>query len=84
MSRSSWKGHLVNKFLFHPSKKKILIWCRNSVVPSSLIEKYIFIHDGKSFHKKYITREKVGFKFGELVPTRRHSKNSKNNKTKKR
>ena len=80
MSRSKWKNPFIHfKFL---SKKltKNKIWCRSSVIPKFLVGSVVFIHRGNSFKKIFITREKVGFKFGEYSNTRlfiRHKKSVK-------
>ena len=37
---------------------------------SNLIGKTVLVHNGKEFKKLLITREKIGFKFGEFVFTR--------------
>lgn len=73
MSRSTWKGKFIyqnllsTKFLKRKEKK---IWARNSTIPSTLIGKFVHIHNGKKFIKIFINREKVGFKFGEFSYTR--------------
>lgn len=79
MSRSKWK-----KFFIHPSILKIgkalkdklwmklpKIWCRSSTIPSILIGKRVLVHDGKEFHRIEITKQKVGYKFGEFSRTRK-------------
>lgn len=63
------------------NSKKIQILSRNLIVTESLINKYAFIHDGKNLIKVFITREKLGFKFGEFASTRNYNK--KNFKRKK-
>ena len=42
-----------------------------------LIDKTVFVHTGQVFKKILITREKVGFKFGEFVFTRTKPKHKK-------
>ena len=78
MSRSVWKGSFVTKNLLKKNKKTkknfFKIWSRNSSIPSFLIGKTVFVHNGKQFHKVLITREKIGFKFGEFSMTRKHFK----------
>lgn len=71
MSRSQWKGPVLNKSLI---KKKIKnkIWSRNCTIPFFLLGFSVFVHSGKDFRKIFITREKVGYKFGEFVLTRKH------------
>lgn len=75
MSRSKWKGpYLDTKLLKIKEHKSISIWNRSSIIPYTLIGKSVLIHNGKALVKAYITREKVGFKFGELVFTKKHTK----------
>lgn len=75
MSRSKWKGpYLDTNLLKIKEQKSINIWNRSSIIPYNLIGKSLFVHNGKSLIKVYITREKVGFKFGELVFTKKHTK----------
>ncbi len=73
MSRSKWKGpfiHLKNL------KKKMLatkiskIWSRDTVILSSFVNHKFLVHSGKKFKTLLITREKVGYKFGEFCTTR--------------
>lgn len=73
MTRSTWKGKFIYKFLLNEKflkRKKKNIWTRNSTIPASLIGKAVFIHNGLRFYKCHITREKVGFKFGQFAYTR--------------
>ena len=76
MSRSKWKIP-VFKLKFY---KKIFnfdfnvkIWSRNMTIPENLVGKRVLIHNGFSFKKVLILREKVGFKFGEFTNTRKHT-----------
>ena len=83
MSRSKWKGNFVKKFILKDSfilKKKTKIWSRNSSIPFFLINKFVFVYNGKFFKKLYISREKIGFKFGEFVFTKKIPKVSKKKK----
>lgn len=74
MSRSNWKGYYFNPYLlskrFQNNNKKI-VWARNSTITESLIGQTIFIHNGKDFVKTFVTREKIGFKFGDFAHTRK-------------
>lgn len=87
MTRSIWKGNFIDKYLlsekFNSINKK-LIWARNSTIPEKLIGQAVFIHNGKDFIKSYITREKVGFKFGEFAYTRKFTKKQDKIKNKKK
>jgi small subunit ribosomal protein S19 len=87
MSRSKWKGPFLNYKILSSINNKKKIWCRSSVIPSFLIGSFVFIHKGNSFKKIFVSREKVGFKFGEFSPTRlfiKHKEKSKNALKKKR
>lgn len=73
MSRSKWKGPYIHfKFL----KKKIFknkffkIWSRDSIILSHFINYKFLISCGNTFKKLFITRDKVGYKFGEFCTTR--------------
>lgn len=73
----SWKGHFISNYLLSSKfmkKRKKEIWSRSSTIPETLVGQVVFIHNGKTFIKSYITREKVGFKFGDFAFTRRFTK----------
>lgn len=87
MTRSSWKGHFVDNYLLSPkfeNSKKKMVWSRNSTIPENLIGQAVFIHNGKDFIKSFITREKVGFKFGQFAYTRKFTKKQKKVQSKKK
>jgi small subunit ribosomal protein S19 len=75
MRRSKWKGNFIDNSIIklsNQSKKQLKIWSRRSVIPAFLIGVTVLIYNGKEFKKVKITREKVGFKFGEFCTTRRY------------
>lgn len=75
MRRSKWKGNFIDNSVMKLSsqnKKQLKIWSRRSVIPAFLIGATVLIYNGKEFKKIKITREKVGFKFGEFCTTRRY------------
>ncbi len=87
MTRAIWKGKFIYKYLlsnkfFKRHRKEV--WARNSAIPAKLIGKPVYIHNGNTFIKTYITREKVGFKFGEFAYTRKHTKKFVKVQTKKK
>lgn len=87
MSRSIWKGPFINKSLlkFDPLiNKNKKIWERQSVIGSNLIGSNVFIYNGKDFKKLQITREKVGYKFGEFSFTRKKSQKKEKVQSKKK
>lgn len=72
MTRSKWKSSFLNRSVLKNShSKKTKIWSRSSVIPSFLVGKTVDIHNGKEFKRVFISREKVGFKFGEFSLTRK-------------
>lgn len=83
MSRSKWKGLFsnlkINKHILD-DKKRIEIWSRQSSIPGFLINKTVFIHNGKTFKKLLVTRDKVGFKFGEFAFTKIKAKTKETKK----
>lgn len=89
MSRSKWKQPFIKisviKDIFFKKNKKI--FSKASTIPSILLYQTIQIYNGKIFKSITITREKVGFKFGEFVNTRKSKKSNliikKNKKIKK-
>lgn len=85
MSRSIWKGPFLDKFLLKHRVKKLpkIIWSRRSVIPFIYLNKQVSIYNGKIFKRIFITREKIGFKFGMFVFTRKYSKSKKLKKKKK-
>jgi ribosomal protein S19 len=71
MGRAVWKGSFVDKFALNKlnvksSSNYFNIWTRRSVISSNFISKKIFVYTGNRFKPVFITREKIGFKFGEL------------------
>jgi ribosomal protein S19 len=62
------------------SKKALNIWSRRSVIPFTFIGKNVFVHNGLGFKKVHVDLNRVGFKFGTFVPTRKFVKKLKNKK----
>lgn len=88
MSRSKWKGPFVDISLVKIKKSLPIqkVWSRRSIILKKFIGKTFLVHTGKSFKRLYITREKVGYKFGEFCFTRAFKKKTpkKKIKTKKK
>ena len=85
MSRSMWKGPYVASSVikkFQSKIKNFKIWSRNSVIPEFMINKTVLVHNGKEFKNVTVTREKVGFKFGEFSVTRKYNVKTKTLKKK--
>ena len=86
MNRSQWKGPFLDLCVLKKHTKINIqkIWSRRSTIPSFLVGKMISIYNGKNFKTIMVTREKVGFKFGEFSITRIHRKKIKTTKIKKK
>lgn len=82
MRRAKWKGNFLDNSIYklknikpklpHEQPTRPKIWSRRSVIPGYLINKNVSIYNGKEFKKVKITREKVGYKFGEFCTTRKY------------
>jgi ribosomal protein S19 len=73
MSKSKWKvPFTLKKEIKSQESKKI--WRRSCVILKSYIRKNFLVHNGKEFKRITILREHVGYKFGEFVTTRTHTK----------
>ena len=78
MSRSLKKGPYVSEKLFLKVQKAketgnrspIRTWSRRCTVVPEFIGMTFEVHNGKTFHKVFITEEMVGHKLGEFSPTR--------------
>jgi len=78
MSRSLKKGPYVTEKLFRKvqtakaadNRSPIRTWARRCTIVPEFIGMTFEIHNGKIFHKLYVTEEMVGHKLGEFSPTR--------------
>lgn len=85
MSRSVWKGPFQEKKILKLTikpRKRLQIWSRASIISSTFIKKLVFIHTGNNFRKLFITRNHVGYKFGEFTNTRAFQKKAEKRKNK--
>jgi len=82
MTRALWKGPFIDPNLLKNKNKRpnLKLWSRSSVIPASLVGETVLVHSGKEFKKVAVTREKVGFKFGEFSFTRRYTLKQKTQK----
>lgn len=77
MTRANWKGKFINqRFLTDKilKQKTIIVFSRNSAIPANLLGKMVSVYNGKDFRKVFITRAKIGFKFGEFSLTKKFTK----------
>ena len=78
MGRSVKKGPFVDaKVLKKVMKQKdsgdkeaIRTWSRSCTIIPEFVSHTFMIHNGKTFHKLFVTEESVGHKIGEFAPTR--------------
>jgi len=86
MSRSVWKGPFQEKKILKLQlkyKKRLDIWSRGSVISFRFFRKLVFINTGNGYRKVYITRQHIGYKFGEFTNTRNFFKKTEKKKLKK-
>lgn len=72
MSRSSWKINFISSSVLKlNNKKKRIVWNRSSCIPFFLVDSRVRIYNGKDFKNILVTKEMVGYKFGEFSLTRK-------------
>jgi small subunit ribosomal protein S19 len=77
MTRSKWKGPYIEANIFKKNVKNRKVWGRSCTIPGFLIGETVLIHNGREFKRITVTRDKVGFKFGEFSFTRKFVPKSK-------
>ena len=78
MTRSVKKGPYVDERLFRKvaraqetgDRSPIRTWARRCTVVPEFVGFTFEVHNGKVFHKVYVTEEMVGHRLGEFSPTR--------------
>jgi small subunit ribosomal protein S19 len=78
MGRSLKKGPFVDEKLFtkvikhadQGSWEPIKTWARRCTIVPEFVGHTFMVHNGKMFHKVFVTEEMVGHKLGEFSPTR--------------
>ena len=78
MARSLKKGPFVDEKLLSKvermnqtgNKAVVRTWARRCTVVPEFVGHNFEVHNGKVFHKVYVTEEMVGHKLGEFSPTR--------------
>ena len=66
-------GPLINKVeaLNSSSQKKVVrTWARNCTIVPEFVNHTFEVHNGKIFHKVFVTEDMVGHKLGEFAATR--------------
>ncbi len=78
MTRSAKKGPFVDERLYRKVEKNkqtgsrdpIKTWSRPCTIVPEFIGQTFMVHNGKTFHKIFVTEDMVGHKLGEFSPTR--------------
>ena len=78
MGRSQKKGPFVNEKLYLKVSKQIdagthdpiKTWARSSTIIPEFVGCTFLVHNGKMFHKVFVTEDMVGHKLGEFSLTR--------------
>lgn len=78
MTRSSKKGPYVDERVYNRvlkakqtgSREPIKTWRRACTIVPEFIGYTFMVHNGKMFHKVFVTEDMVGHKLGEFSPTR--------------
>lgn len=78
MSRSLKKGPFVEESLFRKvmraketgDRLPIRTWSRRCTIVPEFVGHTFEVHNGKVFHKVFVTEDMVGHKLGEFSPTR--------------
>lgn len=78
MSRSLKKGPFVDEKLFRKVQQAretghrapIRTWSRRCMIVPEFVGTTFEVHNGKVFHKVFVTEEMVGHKLGEFSPSR--------------
>ncbi len=86
MSRSLKKGPFVDEKLINKVikqnqtgyKEPIKTWARRSTIVPEFVGHTFMVHNGKMFHKVFVTEDMVGHKLGEFSLTRTFRGHSSN------
>ena len=78
MTRSAKKGPFVDEKLFRKVKmavdtgnrEPVKTWARACTIVPEFVGFTFLVHNGKVFHKVFVTEDMVGHKLGEFSPTR--------------
>lgn len=78
MTRSAKKGPYVDEKLFRKvqrihdagSREPIQTWARDCTIVPEFVGFTFLVHNGKMFHRVFVTEDMVGHKLGEFSPTR--------------
>jgi len=91
VSRSVWKGPLVDGYLLSKADKArsskrnevIRTWSRRSTIIPQFVGLTFGVYNGKKFIPVLVTEDMVGHKFGEFSPTRTYHGHAADKKAKR-
>ena len=80
MPRSLKKGPYVDEKLYKKvmkleeagKKDALKTWARRCTIVPEFVGYTFMVHNGRMFHKVYVTEDMVGHKLGEFSPTRNY------------
>lgn len=92
MSRSSWKGPFVDRYLLKKAeaaqssgrKEVIKIWSRRSTILPQFVGLTFGVHNGKKHIPVLVSEDMIGHKFGEFAPTRTYYGHAADKKAKRK
>ena len=78
MTRSAKKGPFVDEKLYRKvqkandtnSREPVKTWARSCTIVPEFVGFTFMVHNGKMFHRVFVTEDMVGHKLGEFSPTR--------------
>ena len=78
MTRSAKKGPFVDEKLYRKvqkandanSREPLRTWARACTIVPEFVGFTFMVHNGKMFHRVFVTEDMVGHKLGEFSPTR--------------
>ena len=72
----------VNKHIDSGSREPIRTWARRCTIIPEFVGFSFMVHNGKIFHKVFVTEEMVGHKLGEFSVTRTYRGHTADKKAK--
>ena len=78
MTRSAKKGPYVDEKLYRKvqvaeqagNREPVKTWARACTIVPEFVGRSFLVHNGKTFHRVFVTEDMVGHKLGEFSPTR--------------
>lgn len=77
MTRAKWKGPNIDWHTLSRKKINPKLWTRSSIIPKILLNTIVSVYNGREFKRVTITKNKIGFKFGEFSLTRKFTMKKK-------